>query len=69
MTVVLDTCAIIWAVSDPEQLSPRAVSLLEADDTEVCVSAISCAEIACAANAGASPSTDTGVSGSAITWS
>ena len=52
MTVVLDTCAIVWAVSAPEQLSPRAVSLLEADDTEVCVSAISCAEIACAVERG-----------------
>ena len=52
MTVVLDTCAIVWAVSDPEQLAPRAVSLLEADDTEVCVSAISCAEIACAVERG-----------------
>ena len=35
MTVVLDTCAIVWAVSDPERLSPPAVSLVEADDTEV----------------------------------
>lgn len=52
MTVVLDTCAIVWAVSDPVQLSPRAVFLLEADDAEVCVSAISCAEIACAAERG-----------------
>ena len=52
MTVVLDTCAVVWAVSDPGQLSPRAVALLETDDTEVCVSAISCAEIACAAERG-----------------
>ena len=33
MTVVLDTCAIVGAVSDPGQLPPRAASLLEADDT------------------------------------
>lgn len=52
MTVVLDTCAIVGAVSDPGQLSPRAASLLAADDTEVCVSATSCAEIACAAEHG-----------------
>ena len=52
MTVVLDTCAIVGAVSDPGQLPPRAASLLEADDTEVCVSATSCAEIACAAEHG-----------------
>jgi hypothetical protein len=45
VTVVLDTCAIVWAVSDPGRLAPRAVSLLETDDTEVCVSTISCAEI------------------------
>ncbi|MXZ70954.1 MAG: type II toxin-antitoxin system VapC family toxin [Acidobacteria bacterium] len=52
VTVVLDTCAIVWVVSDPGQLTARAVSLLEARDTEVCVSAISCAEIACAAERG-----------------
>ena len=52
MTVVLDTCAIVWAVSEPERLPVRAAALLEAADTEACVSAISCAEIACAAERG-----------------
>ena len=52
MTVVLDTCAIIWAVSEPERLPVRAARLLAAADTEACVSAISCAEIACAAERG-----------------
>ena len=33
MTVLLDTCAVVWAVSDPGRLSPPAVSLLETDDT------------------------------------
>ena len=47
---MLDTCAIVWAVSDPAQIPPPAVSLLEADDTEVRVSAISCAEITYAAD-------------------
>ena len=48
MKVVLDTCAIIWAISDPPQLSESAARVLQATDTEVCVSAICCAEIACA---------------------
>ena len=33
MTVVHDTRAILWAVSDPGQLWPRAAALLETDDT------------------------------------
>ena len=52
MTVVLDTCAVIWAISDPAQLPDQATRLLEAEETEVCVSVISCAEIACAAERG-----------------
>lgn len=52
MTVVLDTCAVVWAVSDPARLSRPATRILQAADTEVCVSAISCAEIACAAARG-----------------
>jgi PIN domain nuclease of toxin-antitoxin system len=52
VTVVLDTCAIVWAVSDPARLPERVAGTLVADDTEVCVSAISCAEIACAAQRG-----------------
>ena len=40
MTVVLDTCAVIWAISDHAQLPDQATRLLEAEETEVCVSAI-----------------------------
>ena len=52
MRVVLDTCAIIWAVAVPERLTNRARAILTADDTEVWVSPISCAEIACASERG-----------------
>jgi len=52
VTVVLDTCAIVWAVADPVWLPDAATRILTADDTRVCVSAISCAEIACASQRG-----------------
>ena len=52
MTVVLDTCAIVWAVSDPVRLPDAATRILTAGDTRVCVCAISCAEIACASQRG-----------------
>ena len=48
MTLVLDTCAVLWAVSQPEALSESAREALTAEDASVCVSPISCAEIACA---------------------
>ncbi len=32
MTVLLDTCGVVWAVTDLRQLSPPAVSLPETDD-------------------------------------
>ena len=47
MKVLLDTCAMIWSVSDPDKLSPNARSVLQESDTEVFVSPISCAELAC----------------------
>ena len=49
MKVVLDTCALIWAIAEPERLSPASRAILTKDDTEVYVSPISCAEVACAA--------------------
>ena len=52
MKILLDTCCIIWAASDPEKLTPAAIAVLESDDTEVHVSAISGAEIACLAEGG-----------------
>jgi len=52
VTVVLDTCAIVWAIGDPARLPDTVAGILTADDTRVCVSAISCAEIACASQRG-----------------
>lgn len=47
MKVLLDTCCLIWAVSDPSSLSSSASRILEEKNTIVQVSPISCAEIAC----------------------
>jgi PIN domain nuclease of toxin-antitoxin system len=52
MNILLDTCAVIWCVSEPKHLSPAARRIITAPDTRICVSAISCAEIACLAEAG-----------------
>ncbi len=52
MKVLLDTCAILWAVSAPRQLSSQAREILEDSATEPFVSAISSAEIACACERG-----------------
>jgi len=52
MQILLDTCAIIWSIGEPERLSDSARSTLTLADTEVWVSPISCAEIACAADRG-----------------
>ena len=52
MTVLLDTCAILWSVSSPDRLSAPARTVLEAPDTQVAVSAISSAEIACGVERG-----------------
>jgi len=47
MKSVLDTCAILWSILAPENLSRLAVDALTNESTEVLVSPISCAEIAC----------------------
>ena len=52
MNLVLDTCAIVWAISAPSMLTARAREVLAARDTEVIVSPISCAEVACAVERG-----------------
>jgi PIN domain nuclease of toxin-antitoxin system len=52
MKLLLDTCCIIWAVSDPSAISKNATTLLTADDSEICVSAISVTELACAVERG-----------------
>ncbi len=48
MKLLLDTCCVIWAISQPSELSDNAARLLVAKDSEVHVSAISAAEIVCA---------------------
>lgn len=48
MRLLLDTCCIIWAVSEPSSLSKDARRLLTADEADIYVSAISLAELACA---------------------
>ncbi|HOO47339.1 MAG TPA: type II toxin-antitoxin system VapC family toxin [Deltaproteobacteria bacterium] len=52
MKIILDTCCIIWAISDPASLSRSAEALLLADDSQIFVSPISAAEIACAVDRG-----------------
>jgi PIN domain nuclease of toxin-antitoxin system len=52
MRVVLDTCAILWSILTPEKLTESAVKVITAAETEVFVSPISCAEIACAVQRG-----------------
>ena len=52
MKLLLDTCCIIWAISQPAVLSQTAKSLLIADESEIHVSVISVAEIACAVEQG-----------------
>ena len=48
MNLLLDTCCIIWAVSEPSAVSKNASALLTAEESEIFVSVISVAEIACA---------------------
>jgi PIN domain nuclease of toxin-antitoxin system len=52
VNILLDTCTVIWSVSDPDRLSPEAGRLLTEPDTRVWVSVISCAEVACLAGSG-----------------
>lgn len=47
MKFILDTCAVLWTVADPEKLSSHARGLLTLESSEVFVSPISSAEIAC----------------------
>jgi len=47
MRLLLDTCAVIWAVSEPDKLSEAASSALTAADAFVHVSPITCAELCC----------------------
>lgn len=47
MKILLDTCAILWAVASPAELSPRAKKSLLDKESEILVSPMSCSEIAC----------------------
>jgi len=50
--LLLDTCAVIWCVSEPGRLSASAREAVEDPLARVYVSAITCAEIACLADSG-----------------
>lgn len=52
MNLLLDTCAILWIVGEPGKISELTTSILQEPGREVYVSAISCGEIACAAQRG-----------------
>ena len=52
MKILLDTCAVLWCVLSPENLSARAREVLSTEDTVVHVSPISCAEVACGVQRG-----------------
>ena len=52
MDLLLDTCTLIWAVSDPGRLSSPAADALAAANNRVHVSVMSCAEVACLAESG-----------------
>lgn len=52
MNLLLDTCALIWAISEPERLPDGVRHALEEPGAVVSVSPISCAEIACAVASG-----------------
>lgn len=47
MKIVLDTCAILWSILAPENLSKPAVDAITDAAAEILISPISCAEIAC----------------------
>ena len=46
MKLLLDTCVVIWALTEPERISRRVMSTLSGDDVMVMVSAVSAWEMA-----------------------
>jgi PIN domain nuclease of toxin-antitoxin system len=48
MKILVDTCAIVWAIADPKLLSKAAKKQLLDPDNTIYYSPISAAEIACA---------------------
>jgi len=51
-SLLLDTCAIIWAILDPSRLSDRAATALEAPETVIHILPVSIAEVVCALERG-----------------
>jgi PIN domain nuclease of toxin-antitoxin system len=47
MSLLLDTCAVLWLAADPERMSAEARKRLTDPSTSVYVSAISAGELAC----------------------
>lgn len=52
MKLLLDTCSIIWAVSEPTRLSDPARTSLSAPEAEIYFSPLSCIEVAWAVERG-----------------
>jgi PIN domain nuclease of toxin-antitoxin system len=50
MKILLDTCCLIWIISDPEKLPALIASKLLARNSIIYISPISCGEIACLVN-------------------
>ena len=56
MRVLLDTHALIWALSDPERLGPNAAQIIRSRSTELVISAVSAWELATKVRIGKMPS-------------
>ena len=50
--LLLDTCALVWAILEPSRLSKRATDALEDPSAEIYLLPISVAEVACAVERG-----------------
>jgi len=50
--LLLDTCAVVWAILEPSRLSPKAASALEDPHATIHLLPISVAEVACAVERG-----------------
>ena len=50
--LLLDTCAVVWAILDPSRLSPRAASAMEDPHAVIHLLPVSVAEVACAVERG-----------------
>jgi len=52
MRLLLDTCALLFFIADSDDLSPRIKALIRDPGSDVFVSAVTAAELACAADRG-----------------